>query len=149
MSKENRRKNANATTNKKGQYKLDIKVKCDKCGKEFQPIIKELAILKGCVIVSGYTCKCGAEYVTTVTDNQLRRDLCRLKDLQDEFSRVQRQIKNEIAEFKRLKGFVPQEVQERTNNRANKYMQDIAELKAITTKRGEWLKQQYKLKYPH
>ena len=146
MSKENRRKNANATTNKKGQYKLDIKVKCDKCGKEFQPIIKELAILKGCILVSGYTCKCGAEYVTTVTDNQLRRDLCRLKDLQDEFSRVQRQIKNEINEFKRLKGFVPQEVQERCNIRSNKYLTEIAELKAKTTKRGQWLKAQYNLK---
>ena len=149
MSKENRRKNAGGTTNKKGQTKLNIKVKCDKCGKEFYPIIKELVILKGCILVSGYTCKCGAEYVTTVTDNQLRRDLCRLKDLQDEYSRVQRQIKNEIAEFKRLKGFVPQEVQERCNIRSNKYLTEIAELKAKTTKRGEWLKAQYKLKYPH
>ena len=149
MSKENKRKNANGTTNKKGQHKLNYKVKCNKCGKEFYPIIKELAILKGCILVSGYTCKCGAEYVTAVTDNQLRRDLCRLKDLQDEFSRVQRQIKNEVNEFKRLKGFVPQEVQDRHNNKVNEYMKDIAELKAITTKRGEWLKQQYKLKYSH
>ena len=149
MSKQNKRKNANGTTNKKGQTKLDIKVKCDKCGKEFYPVIKELTILKGCVIVSGFTCKCGAEYVTTVTDNHLRRDLCRLKDLQNEFSRVQRQITNEINEFKRLKGFVPEEVQVRNDNRANKYMQEITELKAITNKRGEWLKQQYKLKYSH
>ena len=149
MSKENKRKNANGTTNKKGQHKLNYKVKCNKCGKEFYPIIKELAILKGCILVSGYTCKCGAEYVTTVTDNQLRRDLCRLKDLQDEFSRVQRQITNEINEFKRLKGFVPPEVQDRCNIRAKKYMTEITELKAKTTKRGKELKAQYKAKYSH
>ena len=134
---------------KKNQHKLEHKVKCDKCGKEFYPKIKELAILKGCIIVSGFTCKCGAEYVTTVTDNELRRDLCRLKDLQDEFSRVQRQITNEINEFKRLKGFVPPEVQDRCNIRAKKYMTEIAELKAKTTKRGKELKAQYKAKYSH
>ena len=133
----------------KGQHQLGHKVKCDKCGKEFYPKIKELAILKGCIIVSGFTCKCGAQYVTTVTDNELRRDLCRLKDLQDEFSRVQRQITNEINEFKRLKGRVPLDIQERLNIRANKYLTEIAELKAKTTKRGQWLKAQYKAKYPH
>ena len=79
---------------KKNQHKLDIKVKCDKCGKEFYPKIKELAILKGCIIVSGFTCKCGAEYVTTVTDNELRRDLCRLQDLQDEYKREQKKMGN-------------------------------------------------------
>ena len=146
MSKENRRKNANATTNKKGQHKLEYKVKCNKCGKEFYPIIKELTILKGCIIVSGFTCKCGAEYVTTVTDNQLRKDLCKLQDLQNEYSLEQRKITHEINEFKRIKGFVPQEVQERCNNRTNKYITEIEELKAKTTKRGQWLKQQYLLK---
>ena len=148
MSKQKPRKKAKPSV-KRGQRKLDIKVKCDKCGKEFYPKIKELAILKGCIIVSGFTCKCGAEYVTTVTDNELRRDLCRLKDLQDEFSRVQRQITNEINEFKRLKGFVPPEVQDRCNNRAKKYMTEITELKAKTTKRGKELKAQYKAKYSH
>ena len=148
MSKQKPRKKAKPSV-KRGQRKLDIKVKCDKCGKEFYPKIKELAILKGCIIVSGFTCKCGAEYVTTVTDNELRRDLCRLKDLQDEFSRVQRQITNEINEFKRLKGFAPPEVQERCNNRAKKYMTEITELKAKTTKRGKELKAQYKAKYSH
>ena len=149
MSKENKRNNAGRTSKKKNQHTLEHKVKCDKCGKEFYPKIKELAILKGCIIVSGFTCKCGAEYVTTVTDNQLRRDLCRLKDLQDEFSRVQRQITNEINEFKRLKGFVPPEVQDRCNIRAKKYMTEIIELKAKTTKRGKELKAQYKAKYSH
>ena len=148
MSKQKPRKKAKPSV-KKGQRKLDIKVKCDKCGKEFYPKIKELAILKGCIIVSGFTCKCGAEYVTTVTDNPLRRDLCRLKDLQDEFSRVQRQITNEINEFKRLKGFVPPEVQDRCDIRAKKYMTEITELKAKTTKRGKELKAQYKAKYSH
>ena len=149
MSKENKRNNAGRTSKKKNQHKLEHKVKCDKCGKEFYPKIKELAILKGCIIVSGFTCKCGAEYVTTVTDNELRRALCRLKDLQDEFSRVQRQITNELNEFKRLKGFVPPEVQDRCNNRAKKYMTEITELKAKTTKRGKELKAQYKAKYSH
>ena len=148
MSKQKPRKKAKPSV-KRGQTKLDIKVKCDKCGKEFYPKIKELAILKGCIIVSGFTCKCGAEYVTTVTDNELRRDLCRLRDLQDEFSRVQRQITNELNEFKRLKGFVPPEVQDRCNNRAKKYMTEITELKAKTTKRGKELKAQYKAKYSH
>ena len=148
MSKQKSRKKAKPSV-KRGQTKLDIKVKCDKCGKEFYPKIKELAILKGCIIVSGFTCKCGAEYVTTVTDNELRRDLCRLKDLQDEFSREQRKITNELNEFNRLKGFVPPEVQERCNIRANKYMTEITELKAKTTKRGKELKAQYKAKYSH
>ena len=148
MNKQKPRKKAKPSV-KRGQKKLDIKVKCDKCGKEFYPKIKELAILKGCIIVSGFTCKCGAEYMTTVTDNELRRDLCRLKDLQDEFSRVQRQITNELNEFKRLKGFVPPEVQDRCNIKAKKYMTEIAELKAKTTKRGQWLKAQYKAKYSH
>ena len=148
MSKQKPRMKAKPSV-KRGQTKLDIKVKCDKCGKEFYPKIKELAILKGCIIVSGFTCKCGAEYVTTVTDNELRRDLCRLKDLQDEFSRVQRQITNEINEFKRIKGFVPPEVQDRCNIRAKKYMTEITELKAKTTKRGQELKAQYKAKYSH
>ena len=149
MSKENKRNNADRTSKKKNQHKLEHKVKCDKCGKEFYPKIKELAILKGCIIVSGFTCKCGAEYVTTVTDNPLRRDLCRIRDLQDEFSRVQRQITNEINEFKRIKGFVPPEVQDRCNIRAKKYMTEITELKAKTTKRGQELKAQYKAKYSH
>ena len=149
MSKENKRNNADRTSKKKNQHKLEYKVKCDKCGKEFYPKIKELAILKGCIIVSGFTCKCGAEYVTTVTDNELRRDLCRLKDLQDEFSREQRKITNELNEFKRLKGFVPPEVQDRCNIRAKKYMTEITELKAKTTKRGQQLKAQYKAKYSH
>ena len=148
MSKQKPRKKAKPSV-KKGQRKLDIKVRCDKCGKEFYPKIKELAILKGCIIVSGFTCKCGAEYVTTVTDNQLRRDLCRLRDLQDEFSREQRKITNELNEFKRLKGYVPPEVQDRCNTRAKKYMTEIAELKAKTTKRGKELKAQYKAKYSH
>ena len=148
MSKQKPRNKAKPSV-KRGQTKLAIKVKCDKCGKEFYPKIKELAILKGCIIVSGFTCKCGAEYVTTVTDNQLRRDLCRLRDLQDEFSRVQRQITNELNEFKRLKGFVPPEVQDRCNIRAKKYMTEITELKAKTTKRGKELKAQYKAKYSH
>ena len=148
MSKQKPRMKAKPSV-KRGQTKLDIKVKCDKCGKEFYPKIKELAILKGCIIVSGFTCKCGAEYVTTVTDNPLRRDLCRIRDLQDEFSRVQRQITNEINEFKRIKGFVPPEVQDRCNIRAKKYMTEITELKAKTTKRGQELKAQYKAKYSH
>ena len=134
---------------KKNQHKLEHKVKCDKCGKEFHPIIKELTILKGCIIVSGFTCKCGAQYVTTVTDNELRRDLCRLQDLQDEYRREQKKIDNEIKEFIRLKGRVPEDIQERLNIRANKYLTEIAELKAKTTKRGQWLKAQYKAKYPH
>ena len=148
MSKQKPRKKAKPSV-KKGQRKLDIKVKCDKCGKEFYPKIKELAILKGCIIVSGFTCKCGAEYVTTVTDNELRRDLCRLQDLQDEYKREQKKIDNEIKEIIRLKGRVPLDIQERLNIRANKYLTEIAELKAKTTKRGQWLKAQYKAKYPH
>ena len=148
MSKENKRNNPDRTSKKNNQHKLEYKVKCNKCGKEFYPIIKELTILKGCIIVSGFICKCGAEYVTTVTDNELRRDLCRLQDLQDEYRREQKKIDNEINEFKRIKGFVPQEVQEKCNNRTNKYLTEIEELKAETTKRGQWLKQQYELKYP-
>lgn len=131
---------------KKNQHKLEHKVKCDKCGKEFYPKIKELAILKGCIIVSGFTCKCGAEYVTTVTDNDLRRDLCRLQDLQDEYKREQKKIDNEIKEIIRLKGRVPEDIQKRLNIRANKYLTEIAELKAKTTKRGQWLKAQYNKK---
>ena len=149
MSKENKRNNAGRTSKKKNQHKLEHKVKCDKCGKEFYPKIKELAILKGCIIVSGFTCKCGAKYVTTVTDNELRRDLCRLQDLQDEYKREQKKIDNEIKEIIRLKGRVPEDIQERLNIRANKYLTEIAELKAKTTKRGQWLKAQYKAKYPH
>ena len=149
MSKENKRNNAGRTSKKKNQHTLEHKVKCNKCGKEFYPKIKELAILKGCIIVSGFTCKCGAEYVTTVTDNELRRDLCRLQDLQDEYKREQKKIDNEIKEIIRLKGRVPEDIQERLNIRANKYLTEIGELKAKTTKRGQWLKAQYKAKYPH
>lgn len=149
MSKENKRNNPDRTSKKKNQHKLEHKVKCNKCGKEFYPKVKELTILKGCTIVSGFTCKCGAVYITTVTDNELRRDLCRLHDLMDEYKREQKKIDNEIKEIIRLKGRVPLDIQERLNIRANKYLTEIAELKAKTTKRGEWLKQQYKLKYSH
>ena len=149
MSKENKRNNSDRTSRKRNQHTLDHKVKCNKCGKEFYPKIKELTILKGCTIVSGFTCKCGAVYITTVTDNELRRDLCRLHDLMDEYKREQKKIENELKEFKRLKGYIPDYVQERCNIRANKYLTEIAELKAKTTKRGQWLKAQYKAKYPH
>ena len=149
MSKENKRNNVGRTSKKKNEHKLDIKVKCDNCGKEFYPKVKELGIYKGHIIVSGFTCKCGAQYVTTVTDNELRRDLCRLQDLQDEYKREQKKIDNEIKEIIRLKGRVPGDIQERLNIRANKYLTEIAELKAKTTKRGQWLKAQYKAQYPH
>lgn len=149
MSKENKRNNPDRTSRKRNQHKLEHKVKCNKCGKEFYPKVKELTILKGCTIVSGFTCKCGAVYITTVTDNELRRDLCRLHDLMDEYKREQKKIENELKEFKRLKGYIPEYVQERCNIRANKYLTEIAELKAKTTKRGQWLKAQYKAKYPH
>ena len=72
------------TKGRKGEKQLKFKAKCDKCGKEFYPREKELAILKGCIIIRGFECRCGAQYVTVVTDNELRRKMSQLQDLLEE-----------------------------------------------------------------
>ena len=53
------------TKGRRGEKQLKFKAKCDKCGREFYPREKELAILKGCIIIRGFECKCGKQYVRT------------------------------------------------------------------------------------
>lgn len=78
---------------------------------------KELAILKGCIIIRGFECRCGAQYVTVVTDNQLRREMAQLQDLLEELKKIQYSNRYEVKEQIKIHGFVPQDIQDRVNKR--------------------------------
>ena len=137
-------KQAGYTKGRRGEKQLKFKAKCDKCGKEFYPREKELAILKGCIIIRGFECRCGAQYVTVVTDNQLRRNMAELQDLLEDFKKIQYSDRYEVKEQLKLHGFVPQDIQDRINKKEKDYLDTITELKRDIAARGKVLKEKYK-----
>lgn len=144
-TKKSKRKNAERTSRKTGQYTLQHKVKCDKCEYEFYPTVKELAFSHNTmVIVTGFICKkCGEEYIISVTDNELRKNMSFASDLEKEITTYKRHIKHEINEAIRLRGYVPQDIK----NRLNKHLADLENrynaLIKTNTERGKMLKEQY------
>lgn len=137
-------KQAGYTKGRRGEKQLKFKAKCDKCGKEFYPREKELAILKGCIIIRGFECRCGAQYVTVVTDNRLRMEMAQLQDLLDELKKIQYSHRYVIGEQLKIHGFVPQEIQDRVNEKEKDYLDTITELKRDIAARGKVLKEKYK-----
>lgn len=132
------------TKGRSGEKQLKFKAKCDKCGKEFYPREKELAILKGCIIIRGFECRCGAQYVTVVTDNELRRKMSQLQDLLEELKKIQYSNRYEVKEQLKIHGFVPQDIQDRINKKEKDYLDTITELRRDITARGKVLKEKYK-----
>lgn len=132
------------TKGRRGEKQLKFKAKCDKCGREFYPREKELMLLKGCIIIRGFECKCGAQYVTVVTDNQLRREMSQLQDLLDEFTKIQYKNRYDVNEQIKIRGYVPQEIQDRVNKKEQSYLAAITELRRDIAKRGKELKEKYK-----
>ena len=137
-------KQAGSTKGRRGEKQLKFKAKCDKCGREFYPREKELAILKGCIIIRGFECRCGAQYVTVVTDNQLRREMSQLQDLLEELKKIQYSDRYEVKEQLKIHGFVPQDIQDRINKKEKDYLDTITELKRDIAARGKVLKEKYK-----
>lgn len=137
-------KQAGYTKGRRGEKQLKFKAKCDKCGKEFYPREKELAILKGCIIIRGFECRCGAQYVTIVTDNKLRREMSQLQDLLEELKKIQYSNRYEISEQIKIHGFVPQDIQDRVNKKEQDYLDTITQLKRDIAARGKLLKDKYK-----
>ena len=132
------------TKGRKGEKQLKFKAKCDKCGKEFYPREKELAILKGCIIIRGFECRCGAQYVTVVTDNELRRKMSQLQDLLEELKKIQYSNRYEVKEQLKIHGFVPQDIQDRINKKEKDYLDTITELRRDIAAHGKELKEKYK-----
>ena len=132
------------TKGRKGQKQLKFKAKCDKCGKEFYPREKELAILKGCIIIRGFECRCGAQYVTVVTDNELRRKMSQLQDLLEELKKIQYSNRYEVKEQLKIHGFVPQDIQDRINKKEKDYLDTITQLRREIAAHGKELKEKYK-----
>ena len=137
-------KQAGYTKGRRGEKQLKFKAKCDKCGKEFYPREKELAILKGCIIIRGFECRCGAQYVTVVTDNQLRREMAELQGLLEDLKKIQYSSRIEVKEQIKIHGFVPQDIQDRINKKEKDYLDTITELKRDIAARGKVLKEKYK-----
>lgn len=137
-------KQAGYTKGRRGEKQLKFKAKCDKCGREFYPREKELAILKGCIIIRGFECRCGAQYVTVVTDNQLRREMAELEGLLEDFKKIQYSDRYEVKEQLKIHGFVPQDIQDRINKKEQDYLNTITELKRDIAERGKELKEKYK-----
>ena len=132
------------TKGRRGEKQLKFKAKCDKCGKEFYPREKELAILKGCIIIRGFECRCGAQYVTVVTDNELRRKMSQLQDLLEELKKIQYSNRYEVKEQLKIHGFVPQDIQDRINKKEKDYLDTITELRREIAARSKELKEKYK-----
>ena len=132
------------TKGRKGEKQLKFKAKCDKCGKEFYPREKELAILKGCIIIRGFECRCGAQYVTVVTDNKLRREMSQLQDLLEELKKIQYSNRYEVKEQLKIHAFVPQDIQDRINKKEKDYLDTITQLRREIAARGKELKEKYK-----
>ena len=132
------------TKGRRGEKQLKFKAKCDKCGREFYPREKELMLLKGCIIIRGFECRCGAQYVTVVTDNELRRKMSQLQDLLDEFKKIQYSNRYEVKEQLKIHGFVPQDIQDRVNKKEHDYLDAITELRRDITVHGKELKEKYK-----
>lgn len=132
------------TKGRKGEKQLKFKAKCDKCGKEFYPREKELAILKGCIIIRGFECRCGTQYVTVVTDNELRRKMSQLQDLLEELKKIQYSNRYEVKEQLKIHGFVPQDIQDRINKKEKDYLDTITQLRREIAAHGKELKEKYK-----
>lgn len=132
------------TKGRRGEKQLKFKAKCVKCGKEFYPREKELAILKGCIIIRGFECRCGAQYVTVVTDNELRRKMSQLQDLLEELKKIQYSNRYEVKEQLKIHGFVPQDIQDRINKKEKDYLDTITELRRDIAAHGKELKEKYK-----
>ena len=132
------------TKGRRGEKQLKFKAKCGKCGKEFYPREKELAILKGCIIIRGFECRCGAQYVTVVTDNELRRKMSQLQDLLEELKKIQYSNRYEVKEQLKIHGFVPQDIQDRINKKEKDYLDTITELRRDIAARGKEPKEKYK-----
>lgn len=137
-------KQAGYTKGRRGEKQLKFKAKCDKCDREFYPREKELAILKGCIIIRGFECRCGTQYVTVVTDNQLRREMAELEGLLEDFKKIQYSDRYEVKEQLKIHGFVPQDIQDRVNKKEQDYLDTITELKRDIAERGKELKEKYK-----
>ena len=137
-------KQGGRTKGRRGGKQLKFKAKCDKCGKEFYPREKELAILKGCIIIRGFECRCGAQYVTVVTDNELRRKMSQLQDLLEELKKIQYSNRYEVKEQLKIHGFVPQDIQDRINKKEKDYLDTITELRREIAARSKELKEKYK-----
>lgn len=132
------------TKGRRGEKQLKFKCKCDKCGREFYPREKELAILKGCIIIRGFECRCGAQYVTVVTDNELRRKMSQLQDLLEELKKIQYSNRYEVKEQLKIHGFVPQDIQDRINKKEKDYLDTITQLRREIAAHGKTLKEKYK-----
>ena len=101
---------------------MTSKVMCDKCEKQFSVKIKQLYYIeRDKVVVEGYICPhCNSEYITLVTNNELREGMYRAKELHDKINEVNRRKKREYQSYMEDIGKVPSRIATRYAEELNK-----------------------------
>lgn len=119
---------------------------CDNCNKEIGVLEKELAFLtKEKIIISGFVCPCcGTEYITTVTDNQLRNDIYKARELELKVQQINRAMKNEYNIYTDRNKEVPGSIKLKYMDILDKATREYQEQVAKNRKRGKLLKNKYK-----
>lgn len=98
------------------------KVMCDNCEKLFPLKIKQLYYIeRDKVVVEGSVCPhCGKEFISLVTDNELREGMYRAKEIHDKINEVNRRKKREYQSYMEDIGKVPTRIAARYAEELNK-----------------------------
>ena len=118
---------------------------CDNCKKEIRIIEKEIEYLKKYkIIVNGFICPyCNTEYITAVTDNKLRADIYKARQLQHELYKINQKMEKEYKQYTDNNKKIPSSVKLKYMNLLEVKTKEFQEQVKKNKERGKQLKQWY------
>lgn len=125
------------------KHKVDLV--CDECGCKFSQIIKQLDYVENeKLVVEGFECpNCHKWYISTVTNNELRKGIIRARELANEYKYVDGCKEREYAEYLAKRGKIPTDIKERYNKKLT-ILYDKYKTQADTNRlTGQILKRNY------
>lgn len=104
-----------------------VEVVCDNCGAELKVMTKELYYdSKTKLRVEGFECKkCGAIYVTVISDNKLRAMINRLQEKQAELQQAVKSQGNDYQYYNMNNRSIPQDVVRRWQTKIVKLKKEV------------------------
>lgn len=127
----------------KQEYNKPGCAKCDKCNHVFSAVNKSLHC-DGDIEVIGLKCpKCNAEFISLVTDKQLRNNINRLNNKYSELLKANAKMKKEYKYQESKVGYIPDNVMEKWMNKLEVLNAEYDALKEANLARGKELLKSY------
>lgn len=115
--------------NRNKYFPKQVNVKCDKCGKEFKASAKVLHRPGQDIIIEGFKCpQCKAEYITLISDNELRSKIAQVVDAKQLYDTACKQRGFEFNDFKSKGRKIPKFIVDRWEVKTKKLYDNYLKL---------------------